>query len=162
MLTKIFFGILLLSIFVMGALFFLSSSSLNSIGFSPRQIVDNFFGYNSIYWTGLWVTSGLLLIFSNVLLWTNRNAWSLWISFVFFAVFLMLQTMFIGDKLYAFTSANLPAETPLGFGGIAGAFACVVVAIGVFFNQFLVLRMRDKMFKVEAEPKVIETIETET
>jgi hypothetical protein len=158
MLNKIFLGVLLVSILVMATLSYLSSSSLNSIGFSPQQIVETFNSYSSITWSALWITSGLLLVLANVNLWTSRKAWSLWVAFGFFAFFMLLQTIFIGDKLNSYVATNLNTQSGLNFSGILGAFTCVFVAIGVFFNQFLVIRMRDKMFGTK---KLEEAIETE-
>jgi hypothetical protein len=157
MLNKIFLVALLLSILVMATLSYLSSISLNSIGFSPQQIVETFNGYNSITWSALWISSGLLLILANVVLWTSRKAWSLWATFIFFSVFLLIQTIFIGDKLNSYVATNINTQSGINFTGILGAFTCVFVAIGIFFNQFLVIRMRDKMFKVEKKVELIET-----
>jgi hypothetical protein len=161
MLNKIFLAVLLISLLVMAALSYISSTSLNSVGFSPQQIVETFNGYNSMTWSALWITSGLLLILANVVLWSSRKAWSLWATFIFFSIFLLIQTIFIGDKLNSYIATNLNAQSGINFTGILGAFTCVFVAIGVFFNQFLVIRMRDKMFNAGKTAELIET-ESET
>jgi hypothetical protein len=160
MLNKIFLAVLFISFLVMSGLTYFCYDSLTHIGFSPKQIVENFNSYRATYFTALWVSSAALLVFSNILLWSSRRAWSLWISFVFFAFFLILQTFWLGNKLQSYLSVEFPSETSLGLGGIAGAFACIVAAIGVFFNQFLVIRLRDKMFPTSS--KDIPTLTTDT
>jgi hypothetical protein len=157
MLNKIFLVALLVSVLVMASLNYISSASLNSVGFSPQQIFETFNGYNSIAWSALWLTSGTLLVLANVALWTSRKAWSLWATFIFFSIFLLIQTIFIGDKLNSYLATNLNAQSGINFIGILGAFTVVFVAIGVFFNQFLVIRMRDKMFSVEKKAELVDT-----
>jgi hypothetical protein len=157
MLNKFFLGAIVLSIIIMAAFLYISNATLNSVGFSPQQIVETFNGYNSITWSALWITSGLLLILANLVLWSSRKAWSLWATFIFFSVFLLVQTIFIGDKLNSYIASNLNSQSGINFTGILGAFTCVFVAIGVFFNQYLVIRMRDKIYGVEKKVEPIET-----
>jgi hypothetical protein len=161
MLNKIFLVVLFVAFLVMSGLTYFCYDSLTHIGFSPRQIVENFNGFRATYFTSLWITSGILLIFANIILWSSRRAWTLWSSFIFFAIFLLVQTFWLGNKLQTYLAAEFPSETSLGLGGIAGAFACIIAAIGVFFNQFIVIRLRDKMFPVSSTTTQSLPIDTE-
>jgi len=88
MLNKIFLLLLAVSIIVMSALTFFSYTWLQSVD-KPANVVANFEFYAGFAWTALWISSLILLIYANVLLWTNRSIWGLWSSFLYFAVFIL-------------------------------------------------------------------------
>ncbi|HRH41638.1 MAG TPA: hypothetical protein PKY82_08345 [Pyrinomonadaceae bacterium] len=80
-------------------------------------------------------------------MWTNRKSWALWLTFSFFAVFIMVNTWWLTESLKAYQiKENLDTAGLLSKNGIFGAIFCIVGGVGIFFDQFLVLRLRDKMF----------------
>jgi hypothetical protein len=144
MLNKIFLLLLAIAIIAMSVLTFFTFQQLQSTGFSPSKIIENFSFYESLQSQFLWISSLILLIFANVLLWTNKSIWSLWLSFLYFAVFILLNTMWLGELAFAYKKTNGLSDGSFSLLGIAGAVLCVIVAVGVFFDQFIVLRLRAK------------------
>jgi hypothetical protein len=157
--TKIFLIVFAVALLAMVVLTFLSYSQLQSIGFAPKDIAASFLSYAGIYWTGLWISSLALLILANVVLWLNRRAWALWVAFLFFAGFVLIRTWWLNEVYVSYARQNnLPAETLFGY-GIIGVLLCIIVAVGIFFNQFLVLRMRDRVHGADKPAEEIAVIE---
>jgi hypothetical protein len=161
MINKIFLALLGVAVLMMVVLTFLALSQLKSIGFPPVQIVQNFAGYESLHWTLLWISAIVLLILGNVILWTNQKEWALWSSFLFFAVFIMVNTWWLTESVANYQKANsLDTGGILSKNGIFGVVLAIVGGVAVFFDQFIVLRLRDKMYQKpveEAETKPDET-----
>ncbi|MDQ3800916.1 MAG: hypothetical protein M3384_15945 [Acidobacteriota bacterium] len=157
--TKIFLVSFAAAFAVMSVLTYLPYSWLQSKGFAPNIIAGNFLSYSSAYTTGFWISLLVLLILSNVVLWLSRRAWALWLTFLFFSIFVLIQTWWLSEAYASYARQNsLPAETPFGY-GILGALICVAAGVGIFFNQFLVLRMRDSIHgagKTTEEAAVVE------
>jgi uncharacterized membrane protein len=143
--TKIFLILFAVAVAAMLVLTYLSHAQLQSIGFAPRDIAAGFLSYAGTYWTALWIFSLALLILANVVLWLNRRAWALWLAFLFFSAFVLIRTWWLNEIYVTYTKDNnLPAESLFGY-GILGVLLCIAAAVGIFFNQFLVLRMRDRV-----------------
>lgn len=163
MLNKIYLALLLIAILVMSVLTFLCYSQLQSIGFAPTQIVQNFDYYDSLHKSILWISSLALLILANIILWTNRKSWALWTSFAYFVVFILLNTWWLSESVGAYKKLNNLPESGIIITGLFGALLCVVIGIGIFFNQFIAIKMRDKIFDKpveQSEPVPEETKET--
>lgn len=161
MFTKIYLALLGISLLVIVTLTFLCYSQLQSIGFAPTQIVENFESYDGFYKTVLWISSIALLILANIILWTSRRSWALWITFVYFAAFILLDMWWLGDLLFSYKKQNNLLSGSFQFGGFFAALMVVIVGIGVFFNQFIVLRLHDKMFNKPVEETEIVVAEPE-
>lgn len=146
--NKVYFLALAVAAVVMGVLAYLAFSQLQGIGFSPTQIAENFRHYESLYQQFLWMSSVILLILANVVLWQMRQAWALWTTLIFFAVFVLLDTWWLGSLYSNYKQTNLAAPDSFSFSGIVGAILCVAAAVVVFFNQFIILRMRDRIHGV--------------
>lgn len=146
MLNKIYLVIFAVALLIMSFFTFMCYSQLQSIGFAPAQIVQNFESYNGLYKLIHLISSLVLLVISNIILWSYRRSWSLWVTFGFFAIFLLVDYWWLGDLLVAYQKANNLWQGSFYIGGLFAAIFCVIIGIGIFFNQFLVLRMRDKMF----------------
>jgi hypothetical protein len=162
MLSKIYLALFAVAVLVILTVTFLTYTQLQSIGFPPPQIVENFSFYDSLLKTILWISSVILLILANVILWTNRTSWALWLTFGYFAVFILLNMWWLGDSLHFYKKQQGLSEGSFQLGGIFAALMVVIVGIGVFFNQFIVYRLHDKMFnKTQDISEVKETIEAE-
>ncbi len=160
MLNKIFLGLLAVAILMMAALSFLTNSQLTSIGFPPPQIVETFRSYENLHWLAMWISSLVLLVLANVIMWTNRKSWALWLTFVFFAAFIMVNTWWLTENLSAYQTSNkLDTGGMLSKNGVFGAVFVVATGIGIFFNQFIVFRLRDKMFGQSTKPVEEQVVE---
>jgi hypothetical protein len=157
--TKIFLIFLAVAVVIMGVLTYLSYGQLQSIGFAPRDIAESFLSYSGVYWTGFWLSSLALLILANVVLWLNRRVWAFWATFLFFSLFVLVRTWWLNGVYVNYAKQNnLPAETLFGY-GIIGVLLCIVVAVGIFFNQFLILRLRDKTHGVDKAAEEVVVVE---
>lgn len=143
--NKLYLVILSIGVLAMLCLTYLSYSWLQSVT-KPADVVANYTFYNTLYWNVLGISSLLLLIVANVILWINRKSWALWLSLLYFAVFVILQTFWLGETYSAFqTQNNLPAVQSSFGGMVLGVLLCVIAAVAVFFDQFLVTKMRDRV-----------------
>ncbi len=159
MLGKIYFGLLAIALIVMGVLTFLCYSWLQSIG-DPASIVENYNSYAGLSWTALWICFLALVILANILMWIDRKSWALWTSLLFFVTFIIVQTFWLDKSFFAFMKSNNFTESSYFLKPFLGVTVSAVAAIGIFFNQFIVLRMRDKMFTKDEEPEADEAVET--
>ena len=131
-----------------------SYSWLQSIA-APQSVVANYGYYSSIGWTYLWISTLILLILANVLLWKINKAWALWATFFYFAIFVVVRYFLLETKYYSYVSDNFPAQSALPVGVFIAVILCAVGAIIVYFDQFLVRRLRYKMIPQIDSPAVI-------
>ncbi|MGI9036981.1 MAG: hypothetical protein ACR2GD_13220, partial [Pyrinomonadaceae bacterium] len=103
--NKIFFALLAAAVLGMLGLTYFSYSSLQSIT-KPADVVANYNFYNNLYWSLLWISSLVLLIIGNVILWTQRKSWALWSVLLFFASCSILQTGWLGEICFDYKKQN--------------------------------------------------------
>ncbi|MFV0389968.1 MAG: hypothetical protein ACK5NT_14590 [Pyrinomonadaceae bacterium] len=149
MLSKIFLGVLFVAFIVMGIVTYLSYSWLQSVT-NPADVAQSYLYFANIGWNALWICFILLIIFANVILWKSRRAWALWSSFLFFAVCLVAQTFWLNSIFYSFAQENNLTGDGYILKPFIGAVLVLIAAIAVFFNQFIVLRLRDKLYGTNA------------
>ena len=155
--NKIYTFLLTVSFVVMGAVAYFTYSQLQSIGFAPRVIIASFDSYSSAYWGFLGVSFAVLLAVGNVILWKFRVSWALWTSLVFFVSFVLLKSFWLDRELFDYETRNaMPHNSPI-VSYFAGVLLCAAAAVAVFFNHFLVLRMRNKIYE---EPTAIDNQST--
>ncbi len=151
--NKIYPLLLVASVVVMCAVAYFAHSQLQSVGFAPAKIAAAFNNYSNTYWALLAISFLILLVIGNVILWLFRNSWALWTSLAFFAVFALLKSFWLDRMLFDYETANSLAANPTFGSYFVGVLLCAAVAAVVFFNHFLVLRMRDK---IHGEPALID------
>jgi hypothetical protein len=152
MLTKIYLIALAVFIIPMGFFTVYSWSWLQSVG-SPQATVDNFTYWSGISQPFLWVSSAVLLILANVILWKTRRSWTLWVTLGYFVIFIILRYFWLDQSLFQFKKTNLQFDGSFSIAPILGAVFCLLAAVIVFFNQFIVLRMSEKMHPNEPLPQ---------
>ncbi|MEZ5347161.1 MAG: hypothetical protein R2681_16560 [Pyrinomonadaceae bacterium] len=145
MLSKIYLGILAIAVLVMTGLTFVCYSWLQSIG-NPAAVVENYELYAGLSWNTLWIFFVVLIVFANVVLWKTGRSWTLWTSLLFFVVFIITQTFWLDRAFFDFQQESNLGENSLFLKPFVGITVSVLGAIGVFFDQFIVFRLRNKMF----------------
>jgi len=145
MLNKIYLVILTVAILIGSFFTYYSYSWLQSIG-DPKIAAESFEYFSGLGWSYLWASFLVLLIFSNLLIWKNGLSWSLWTSFVYFALFIILQTIWLTPSFLAFKKENGLAESNFSFTPFVGVFVVILLGAAVFGNQFLMFRLKDKLF----------------
>ena len=150
--NKIFLLALAVLLLPMLFLTYYSYSWLQSIS-APQAVVENFGYYSTIGWTYLWISTLILLIIANVLLWKINKAWALWTTFFYFAVFVVVRYFVLEVGYNAYVNENFSAQSALPVGVFVAVALCAVGAVIVYFDQFLVRRLRYKMLP-ETDPPV--------
>ena len=143
---KIYTAVLGISFVLMAGLTFYSYTWLQSVG-SPVNVVQNYDYYSNIGWIFLWISSIILLILANVILWSTKNVWAMWATFLYFALFMLIRALWLDQSFFNYQQQNGLTNRAFFLGAFSAILFCVLAAIIVFFNQFIVKRMRDKMFQ---------------
>jgi len=157
--NKIYLVILAVAILAMGVLLYLPYSWLQSVT-APRDVAEHYKFYSNISWVFLLISSLVLLIAGNVVLWMTRRSWALWTSLLYFAVFIIAHTFWLENSFFRYKQASNLESGVISWSPIFGAVLIGLAAIIVFFNQYLVKRMRDKMYPAVAQP--VEDLPVET
>ena len=122
---------------------------LTSIG-DPKGAAESYFYYTRHGWTLLWAAFLILVILANIILWTSRKAWALWLSFGFFALFIFLRYWWLEGSYLDFARRNAWTDSHFSTGPLVAAILVIGVGALVFFNQFASLRLSDKLRPVAA------------
>ena len=150
--NKIYSLLLIVSVVVISIIAFLDYFNLQSKGFSTATIAASYDSYANTYWVFLGISFLVLLAVGNVILWLFRNSWALWASFAYFVVFTLIKSFLLDSLLFAYeVEKSLPQSSKFA-SYVVGVLICGAVGAVVFFNQFLVMRMRDK---IHGEPTLI-------
>jgi hypothetical protein len=151
MLNKIYLVAFVVLLLPMAFLTYYAGSWLHSIG-SPASVVEAYFYYSGLGWTLLWASFLILLIFANILLWQTHKAWALWLSFLYFALFMFLRYWWLEGDYLDFARRNALTDSNFSTGPLVAAILVVGIGMIIFFDQFVVLRLSQKMHpRVEAK-----------
>lgn len=150
MFSKIYLAALGLSAAVMAFFTYYSWSWLQSIG-QPAAAVAGFEYNSNLAWMALWITSIVLLLLGNAVLWTTRSAWAMWLTFIFFSVFVVAKFFWLNLALAHFLIGNESAGAGVLTGPFLAVLLIVVMAAIVFFDQFMVIKLREKTYPESTE-----------
>ncbi len=148
--SKIFLAALGLSIAIVAFFSYYSWSWLQSIG-DPKAAVAGFEYHSGLAWPILWISSIILLALANAVLWITGRGWAMWLTFLYFAAFVVLRFFWLTNLDLSYRKLNGLADTTYSLGPFIGAVMIIVVGAIVFFDQFLVLRMHRKMYPSQPE-----------
>ena len=135
---------LAVSIAVMAFFTYYSWSWLQSIGL-PAAAVDGYTYHEGLAWPALWIFSAILLLLGNAVLWTGSRSWALWATFLYFSVFVIIRYFWLDPAYFQFKKSNGLFDGSLSLGPIMAVVLVVLMAIIVFFDKFLVLRLKAKI-----------------
>lgn len=158
--NKIYSLALAIAVLIMSSLAFYSYSWLTSID-APVNVVQNYENFSAMAWLFLWLSSIILLILANVFFWRLQQSWALWTTFLYFAAFVIIQTFLLDDAFATFKSSNNLGQSGLSISPFLGVTLCVLAAVIIFFDQFLVSRLHKKMFGIAPEEVKMEGTEFE-
>lgn len=146
MFSKIYLAALGLSVAVMAFFTYYSWSWLQSIG-DPRFAWDSF---NYDKRTGVYflcASTIVLLLIANAILWTVRSGWALWTTHMFFSIFAFVLLIWLHLSGTTFCLENGVCQSPSrGIGPLLAVSGIVAVGVFVFFDQFVVLRLHERMY----------------
>jgi hypothetical protein len=152
---KIYLAVLAAALLVMSFFSFYSYSWLHSIG-SPKDALAGYEYYAGLAGAFLWISTLVLLILANILFWKTRRAWALWTSFGYFAAFLLLRYFWLETASFNFQKENNLTDSSFSFSPVLGVILVIVAGVVVFFNQFLNLRLQQKMYPPRELPGEVE------
>lgn len=152
MLTKIYIGLLAAAVCVTGFFTYYSWSWLQSIG-RPTVAVEGYNYHDGLGWSVMVVSSIILLIIANAILWTRRSGWAMWATFGYFAVFTLLRYFWLDQALFQFKKANGMWDGSFSVGPLFGVILVIAAGVFVFFDQFAVVRLNRKMYPPVVEPE---------
>ena len=152
MLNKIY--LIALAVFVLGMclLTYIAYDWLGSIDY-PETVkleYEKYAGYGRMF---LLISSLVLLILSNVILWKTRQTWAFWSTLAYFCVFILIQNFWLDGAFNQFQIKKNIAEDTFSPNPLIGVLLCIAAAGFVFFNQFFVARIYDKMVTKDAPIK---------
>lgn len=152
--TKIYLLLLAAAAVTSGFLTFYSYSWLQSIG-SPANVLENYQFFANIGAAFLWISAAVLLIVGNLIALKTRKTWALWTTLLYFVIFVVLQTYWLGQMFFDFKKSNNLSAEIFSFSLVLAVAFIVLAAIIVYFDQYFVKRIYDRKHPaiIEAAPE---------
>lgn len=143
--NKIYLIVLAAAILIIAVLTYLSFDWLGSVT-NPKDVIENYEKYANLSWVFLWISTLVLLVLGNVVLWMTRKSWALWATFLYFAVFIVLQKFWLEQSFFQYKQAHNLTQSGFLLSPIFAVLFILLLGVIVFFNQFIVRRLQDKTF----------------
>lgn len=150
MLNKIYLAALGILVLPVAFLTYYSGSWLHSIG-DPNTAKAEYFRYSGLSGTTLLISFVILIVLANMILWTSRRAWAIWASFLYLAVFVIVRFWWLEGDYLDFARRNSFTDSSFSLGPLIAIFLVAGVGALVFFDQFIVLRLAEKMHPTKTE-----------
>ena len=141
--SKIYLVILAVAIIVMAFFTFYSLSWLQSIGL-PAAAVAGYEYHAGLAWPALWIATIALLVLGNAILWASGRAWAMWVTFIYFSAFAVIRYFWLDQTYFQFKKTNGLFDGSFSIAPLMAVILVVLMAAIVFFDQFIVLRLRAK------------------
>lgn len=143
--NKIYFAAIGLSIAVMGFFSFYEWSWLQSKG-NPADAIAGFEYHAGLSWLFLCISSVILLLLANAVIWANQKAWAIWATFVYFAVFVVIGYFWLGEAAFHFKKEKGMFDGSFSMGPFFAVILVGLSAVIAFFDQFLLVRLHRKTY----------------
>ncbi|HRI04204.1 MAG TPA: hypothetical protein PLL77_10715 [Pyrinomonadaceae bacterium] len=148
--SKIYLAILAVACLVMAFFTFYSWSWLQSIGL-PAAAVAGYEYHSGLAWPVLWIATIALLVLGNAVLWASERAWAMWVTFLYFSVFVIIRYFWLDQAFFQFKKTNGLFDGSFSIAPLMAVILVVIMAAIVFFDQFIVLRLRAKTYPTAAQ-----------
>lgn len=143
--SKIYLAVLAVAFLGMAFFTFYSWSWLQSIGL-PAAAVAGYEYHARLAWPSLWFATIILLVLGNAILWTSGRAWAMWLTFIYFSAFALTRYFWLDRVFLEFRTVNGLTDSSFSAAPLMAVILVVVMAAIVFFDQFIVLRLRAKTY----------------
>ncbi|CAN5340256.1 hypothetical protein BH10ACI1_BH10ACI1_35910 [soil metagenome] len=150
MLNKIYLLVLAVFFLAMCVLTYMSYSWLESIS-EPKNVIENYLYYLGIGRKFLFISTFVLLVIANFVLWKERISQFFWITLGYFVIFIFAQTFWLDSSFVKFQEQKLSSAEEFSISPLIGVFLIIAATVFIYFNQFFVNRFHDKMF-AQAKP----------
>ena len=151
--NKLYLAVLAVAFIAMCFFTIYANSWLGSIG-NPNHALEGYYQYASLGSIFLGVSSLVLLVLGNVILWNTKSAWALWTTFAYFTIFVVTRTFWLEKARYNFEKSDSLFFTP-----VVGVILVVAVGAIVFFNQFINVRLNEKMYPSKVPEDDLQSVE---
>lgn len=149
MFAKIYLALFIASAAVMTFFTCYSCSWLKSVG-APAAAIAGYDYHAGYAWMFLWVSTTALLFLGNAVLWVSGKAWAMWMTVVYFVIFIVLRAFWLDSVATQFRTDNaLPADV-FSIGPVFAAVLILLLAAIAFFDQFIIIRLRTKTYGTPA------------
>ncbi|HQX56820.1 MAG TPA: hypothetical protein PLP07_12905 [Pyrinomonadaceae bacterium] len=152
--SKLYLGLIAVSVATVGFFTYYSWSWLQSIGL-PIAAIEGYSFNSDIAWYLLWVSFVLLILVGNAILWTTKSSWAVWSSFFYFAAFILMRYFWLEEEAFRFKKMAGLGNGAFSVGPLLGAIIVVVAAIAILGNHFLIIRLNQKLYP---DPNAAETV----
>jgi hypothetical protein len=147
--NKLYLAAILICTIVAGFFAYYAWSWLQSIG-DPRIGMENYGYHRSMGIYAMMIATLLLIVLGNVLLWLGRSAWGLWAADAYFFVFALVFLVLLKAAANSYCLENKLCTDPSRAAGILlTVFGSLALTGILFLDQFIVLRLREKMYGPE-------------
>lgn len=143
--NKLYLALLGLSTVLMAFFAYYSSSWLHSVG-RPADAIAGYEYHSGLACTVLLISGLVLLALANGVLWATQRAWAIWATFGYVTVFLLIRYFWLGESYFQFNTENGLTNSNYSFGPVFGVILIIICALIVFANQFLSIRLYQKMY----------------
>ena len=127
-----------------------------SIG-DPVAAVNGYEYVSHVSWLFLLISTCVLLVLANAGYWTRNRLWTMWATFIYFAVFAALRYFGLEPSVFEFRKEHGLSDASFTAKPFLAVILILAMAAIVFANQLILIRLRAKAYP---EPK--STIDSET
>ena len=147
--NKLYLAALLIFSLVAGFFAYYGWGWLQSIG-DPRIGFENYAYHRSMGIYSMLISTVVLIVIGNVLLWTSRSGWGLWVADAYFIVFALVFLVLLNAAANTYCLDNNLCEDPARARGILlTVFGGLALSALVYGNQLLVLRLHQRMYRTK-------------
>lgn len=155
MISKIYLIGLGIFVILMGILTYFAYDWLGSLT-APIDVKTNYEFFISSGRQTLLVSTVILLILANIILWKLEKSWAFWSTLLYFVFFILIQSFWLDRAFEQFKENRGLSDGTLSISPIIGVGLCFAAAFFIYFNQYLIKRMYEKMFSKDNPIKEIE------
>jgi hypothetical protein len=149
--TRIFLGVFAAALLVVIFFDYYAWGWLESIG-RPEDAISGYQYTSGIAWSMLCVTSVVLAFVACGVVWTTTRAWSLWLTFAFFSIFVLLQGFVLDRSYQQLLERSTGIETKVWGTPVISALIVLGAAVLTLALHYLVVILRPKFYPTEADP----------
>ena len=86
------------------------------------------------------------LFLKDAILWVSGRAWAMWVTFIYFSAFVIIRYFWLDQAFFQFKKTHGLFDGSFSIAPLMAVILVVLMAAIVFFDQFIVLRLRAKTY----------------
>lgn len=148
--TRIYLGVFAAAVLAVGFFNYYSWSWLQSIG-RPEDAIAGYQRVSAMGWGMLCFTAIVLVFVACGTLWTTHRAWALWLTFAFFAVFVLLEGFVLDRGYQQLIERTTGIETKVWATPVISVLIVVGSAVLTLAFQYLIFLIRAKFEPLDVQ-----------